>query len=271
MKLKSSFQPRLRHTLATVAVVLPVLASCAQLSRSISGEASTSGSGPAVAVGGASSSPARASGASASDHDRFAVLDLKIGMAVTGRAGFVCAKPSGNTGREDTHCVKFLDSRCANKPSTISVLRYGEDAGAGCHFDPSSNATHLDNKLMQTANTGDSTDHTPIRKPLENVEIIGTQSEPSKIYAIRYMLGFDELTEDSKLYRAMVAKYGEPSYKNPPNEMRWKGDDTRLTANCDRIHCEIVVEDNQFEDFERHRQEEADGKARRATAGAPKL
>jgi hypothetical protein len=205
------------------------------------------------------------------EHDRFSVLDLKIGMVVTGRSGFVCAKASGNTGREDTHCVKFVDSRCANQPTKISVLRYGESSSAGCHFDPSSNATRLDNKLMQTANTGDTTDHTPIRKPLENIHIIGTQSEPSKIYAIRYMLGFDELTEDSKLYRAMVAKYGEPSYKNPPNEMRWRGDDTKLTASCDRIHCEIFVEDSRFEDFERERQAEADGKARRETATAPNL
>jgi hypothetical protein len=199
------------------------------------------------------------------------VLDFKIGMVATGKAGFVCAKPSGNTGREDTHCVKFLDPRCANKPTKVSVLRYGEDAGPGCHFDPITNVTRLDNKALQTANTNDSTDHTPIRKPLENVHLIGTQSEPSKIYAIRYMLGFDELTEDSKLYRAMIAKYGEPSYKNPPNEMRWKGDDTRLTANCDRAHCEIFVQDSAFEGFERNRQAEVDGKARRETAAAPKL
>src|SRR6266545_8376027 len=174
--LQTAFQQRLRHSLAMIAVVLPILASCAQLSKSIAGGTSTSGSGLTVAPGGSSSPTGRSSGASASDHDRFAVLDLKIGMVVTGRAGFVCAKPSGNTGREDTHCVKFLDSRCANKPSKISVLRYGEDSGPGCHFDPSSNATRLDNKLMQTANTGDTTDHTPIRKPLENVHIIGTQS-----------------------------------------------------------------------------------------------
>ncbi|MEO7092085.1 MAG: hypothetical protein ABI175_02465 [Polyangiales bacterium] len=252
--------------LTRVAVVLPFLASCAQLSSSFAGGPSKSGSKPSVASTG-SSSPT----GSMDDHERFKVLEVTLGMVMTAPPGFTCAKPSGNTGREDMHCVKFLDSRCAGKPQSISVLRYGQDAGPGCHFDPSSQATRLDNKLQQTANTGDSTDHTPIRKPLENISITGTRSEPSKIYAIKYMLGFDELTEDSKLYRAMVSKYGEPSSKNPPNEMRWRGDDTRMIANCDRIHCEISVEDGKLDELERNRQEEADGKARRETAAAPSL
>src|SRR4051812_11731210 len=126
--LHARFQLRLRRLLAPVGVAVLILASCARLSTSLAGPAASGG---------------------ANDHDRFAVLDVKIGMVATSRAGFVCAKPSGNTGREDTHCVKFLDSRCANKPSSISVLKYGEDAGAGCHYDPSTNATRLDNKLMQ--------------------------------------------------------------------------------------------------------------------------
>jgi hypothetical protein len=69
----------------------------------------------------------------------------------------------------------------------------------------------------------------------------------------------------------MVAKYGEPSYKNPPNEMRWKDDNTEMRANCDNVSCEIVVKDSAFEDVERRRQEEIDSKQRHENATSPNL
>lgn len=263
---------------AAAALGVVFLASCGKLSMggstTTSGGASPGGSSSSSDSSGSSSGQSSSSqpspAASGSDHDRFVVLDLKIGMPVD-VAGFTCAKHSERKGAENRHCVKFVDPRCEGQATNIGELRYGEKAPLGCFFDYSGEATFLDGTLQQTPNTGDSTDKRPVRKPLMNVHIIGTQSRPSKIHTIWYMLGFDELTEDSKLYKSMTAKYGEPSYKNPPNEMRWKGDTTQMKAWCDRIHCEILVEDQKFEDNERDRQEEADAKARRQNAGDPKL
>ncbi|MEO8705662.1 MAG: hypothetical protein ABI867_36865 [Kofleriaceae bacterium] len=216
--------------------------------------------------------PAAAPAPPAGAHDRFSVLDLKIGMPVD-VAGFTCAKTDDAA---DRHCVKFLDPRCSGRPSNIGTLRYGEKAPLGCFFDYSSQATYLDSKLLQVANNGMRENEArlkdPAWRPLINVQLTGTRSKPSKIYQIWYMFAPDELTEDSKLYAALVAKYGEPSSKNPPNEMRWKDSDTQLKANCRTQYCDVLVEDSVFEDLERRKQEEADGQARRKNApSAPKL
>jgi hypothetical protein len=203
-------------------------------------------------------------------HDKLSVLELKIGMTLDGQKGFTCMKPEDST--SDPHCVKFVDSRCAGKPAAIGQLAYGEKAPKGCYLDYSSNATYFDGALQQSSNSGGADDaRKPIKKPLENVHLIGTRSNPSKIYRMDYMLGFDDLAEGSKLYKATTAKYGEPIYKNPPNEMRWKADTTNLSANCDHAHCEILVEDSEFEQAENAQQGQADTKSRHQSAAAPKL
>jgi hypothetical protein len=206
-----------------------------------------------------------------SAHDKFAVLDLKIGMAIDGRPGFVCAKQPDATQLADRHCVKFVDTRCKGQAANIGSLRYGQKAPLGCYLDYSNSATYLDGKLLQTPNTGDTSDTRPVLKPLMNVHIVGTKSKTAKIYRIHYMLALDELTEDSKLYGALVGKYGEPSYKNPPNEMRWRAEDTKAKASCDRASCEIVVEDEKFEALEERKQDEADSRARHQNASTPEL
>ena len=202
-----------------------------------------------------------------SDHDKYSVIDVKVGMPVK-RADFVCAKPSGNIGREDTHCVKFLDPRCANKATHIASLGYGEHAPVGCHHN-TSNITYLDGTLMKTPNTGDSTDKRPILLPLINIHIIGTRSEPSKVYRIDYTVAPDDLTEDSKLYKTLVGKYGEPTERH--GWVKWKGTTTEVKVDCERDSCTISVSDRNFEGNERRRQEEADADAKRQTAPAPKL
>lgn len=207
-------------------------------------------------------------------HDKFSITDLKVGQPLLGHEGFVCHKqtPDEVKDRRELHCVKFTDPRCKGKPSAVGELRYGEDAPRGCFLDYSNSATYLDGKLLQTPNTNDSSDKRPILKPLTHLHLTGTRSVPAKIYRISYFVPPDMLTEDTKLYQAMTAKYGEPSYKNPPIDMRWKNGDTALRAECvtDR-HCEIWVEDSKFGDLERKWQEEADAKqkAKNAPAAPP--
>jgi hypothetical protein len=233
----------------------------------------TVGSNP-ISTDGSTSESSSAGGATAAtsgnDHDRFSIQNVKIGMPVEGRDGFVCAKAIAD---EDRHCVKFLDSRCSDLPANIGVLRYGEKAPLGCFFDYSSTASYLDGTLMQESSevrAGVSgAKSRPERRGLTSLSTRGTQSKPSKIYRMEYTFEFDQLTEDSKLYKALAAKYGEPSYKNPPDQMKWKGDQTAVDATCAYLNCTMIIEDGHFEEVERRKQEEADSREQRKNAPAP--
>ena len=108
------------------------------------------------------------------------------------------------------------------------------------------------------------------RTPLSNVHLIGTESTPSKIYRISYTIAWDDLlSESSKLHKALVAKYGEPTEIH--GWMRWKVDTTELKARCESSDCSIDVEDRKFEENVEHEQEEADTQKKRDTAPAPQL
>jgi hypothetical protein len=258
----------MENSRVTMPLTVVLLASCGQMSL----KGSTDGTAPRGDS--SSSSSGETSASSESAHEKFAVLEVTIGMPIDGLADFTCAKQKAGGDLEDTHCVKFLDSRCSGLAANLGELRYGEDAPPGCFLDYSNSATYLDATLLQTPNSNDSTDRSQRnpRKPLANLHVVGTQSRPSRIYRIWYTFAPDDLAEDSKLYAAMVAKYGEPSYKNPPNEMRWALDNKKLDADCvENRHCQIVVEDSKFEALEERKQEEADDHARRQDAPAPKL
>lgn len=205
-------------------------------------------------------------------HDKFTILEVKIGQPIEGKAGFACDKDDPKEVKE-RHCVKFTDPRCDKKPGALGVLRYGETPPRGCFLDVSSAATYLDGKLQQTPNTGDATDKRPILKPLGHLHLQGTASRPSKVFRIWYLVPPDQLTDDSKLYQALLAKYGEPTQKRPPDDMRWSHGDAKLRATCVRDrNCDLIVEDTKFADNERKWQEEADSKERNKKAPeAPKL
>lgn len=208
-------------------------------------------------------------------HDKFAVLDLKIGMSVVSAKGFICTKErktrSGD--RLEPICVKFLDARCKGKPSAVGELRYGDDAPKGCHFDPSSGATRLDNVIMQDPHTGASDQAHNGRKPLNNIAFFGTKTDESKIYRIEYMLDEDDVkSTDSKIYKALVAKYGEPTYPEHSGKVKWKLDGTELVAECQPyFNCSISVIDRNFERLETAEQEATDKKKKGDSAPTPEL
>ena len=114
----------------------------------------------------------------------------------------------------------------------------------GCFHDASS-ATYLDDVLMQDPHTGATDQAHNGRTPLSNVHLIGTESTPSKIYRIVYTIPWDDLlSESSKLHKALVAKYGEPTEIH--GWMRWKIDTTELKVRCESTDCTIDVEDRKF-------------------------
>jgi len=254
-------------------LALMFLASCSLLSingkpasGSPSGEPSQQSS-----QGAAPTSGGRASGPSSNAHDKMEVMGLKIGMTIEDRPGFTCDKRE--TTELDVHCVKFTDPRCEGRPTNLGSKKYNHAVPAGCFMDLP-RTTYLDNQLML-----------PV---LTSIELVGTESVPSKIYKIIYTFGADDVTVDSKLGKALTAKYGAAyDPKNAPVSMIWKTESTRLTATCrnrdgsetstraaERAKgefCEIVVEDPDFDQLERSQQEGADAKTRQNAATAPKL
>ena len=246
-----------------VVASLLLLASCV-------GGFSLGGSSPASA-GPRPSSPSaeatQATSTSGSQRDKFAVVGFKVGMPLEGHKGFVCNATPAERYYLDRQCVKFLDPRCAGKPAKIGSKKYSETPPAGCFMDQSNYATYLDGTLM-----------TP---PLLGVHLGGTQSVPSKIFQIRYTFAADDLTDDSKLGAALIAKYGEPSDRNPPIEMKWKLGSPDLLAACRMTggqtaqernkgeYCTITVLDEELERFEREQQELKDSQDRRSKAPAP--
>jgi hypothetical protein len=204
-----------------------------------------------------------------SPHDKFSVLDIKIGMPIK-QEGFICAKTAEDSNR---HCVKFLDSRCTGKATAIGRLAYTERAAIGCFFDYSSEGSYIDGELLQQPSevlTGEIKKTVPAKRALTSLHIWGTTNSTSKIYDIDYQIPYDDLTESSKLYKALVAKYGEPS-QNSGGRLKWQGGTTEVIVDCQHENCKISVEDRNFERNENRKQEEADEAARRNRAPDPSL
>jgi hypothetical protein len=219
--------------------------------------------------GGTSSSSVGAAVADGNPHDKFTVLDFKIGMPIQ-QEGFACAKTAEDSNR---HCVKFLDSRCTGKPQKIGKLAYGERAPVGCFFDYSSEASYIDNEMLQQPSevlTGEIKKTVPDKRALTTLHIWGTKNSASKIYDMDYQIPYDDLTESSKLYKALIAKYGEPS-RNSGGRLKWNAGTTEVIVDCQYENCKISVEDRNFERNENTKQEEADEAKRRNNAPTPNL
>jgi hypothetical protein len=207
-------------------------------------------------------------------HDRLSILELKIGMSIQ-QPGFVCAKDVGPY--NGAECVKFLDRRCSGKPSNIGPKRYGEHAPRGCFVESSAVATYLDDSLMQQRQevSQGSEKVDPDRYPLVNIHTFGTKAKPSRIHRIVYTMAVDELASGdkasgSKLYNALVAKYGQPK-EIWSGKVKWRAGDTRMEAYCDLGMCTLEVQDTKFEENENRRQEEIDTKGRQNNAPTPEL
>lgn len=209
----------------------------------------------------------------ADPHDKLSVLELKIGMPMT-QPGFVCAKNAGPY--NGAECVKFLDPRCKG-PVAIGPRGYGDKPPRGCFLEERTVATFLDGVLVQQRmEVGQGTAKPdPSRNQLVNVHTYGTKSKPSKISRIVYTMAMDELASGdqpsgSKLYKALVAKFGEPAEIHS-GKVKWRAGETRAEAYCDLNLCTLEIEDKNFEENENRDQEEKDTKAKQGSAPEPKL
>ncbi len=196
----------------------------------------------------------------------FAVQGTKLGSPLEQVPGFTCGPPPGTDGftTQNHSCVKFTDARCKGKPTKIHHIRTASDIPKGqtCFMDEFTGATYVDGAYAET--------------PLQNIRLVGTNTTAPLVFQIHWILPADDLTEDSNLGKALLAKYGTPTYSQMPRDMSWDLGDLRLAASCNTQggvrYCEIVAEDRTIDSTERGLQDEADDAARkRAAPAAPNL
>ncbi|MEO7734426.1 MAG: hypothetical protein ABIY55_25955 [Kofleriaceae bacterium] len=193
---------------------------------------------------------------------RFTVKDVQLGMAVDTIAGLTCDTRVG----EYRHtCAQFLDEKCKGLATVVkSVSRASPAPSQACTYDVSNGGTYLNGQYVST--------------PLINVAVIGTDTAVPRAYEIRYEIAKDALVEESKLSKALVAKYGKPDYTNPPSQMRWNAEgmsDVYLAAECTTegttAHCLIQAYDGPLLDAERGIKKAFDDARARNAAPDPKL
>jgi hypothetical protein len=197
----------------------------------------------------------------------FAIRGVELGLPLAGQDGFTCGPPRGTDGftTQNHSCVKFLDERCAGRPTKIHNIRSTGDVprGQSCFMEEFTGATYLDREYTAP--------------PLQAIRIVGTDTDNPKIFEIEYTFAADDVTRDSKLGKALIAKYGEPSYENPPTQMSWKIGNASLDASCRTIggdnaaqgeYCRITVGDDDLDRREREMAEQRAEEQRRANAPA---
>lgn len=193
---------------------------------------------------------------------------MKLGVPLEKQAGYLCGPPRGTDGftTQNHSCVKFVDARCAERPTKIHHIRSTSDVPRGltCFMDEFTGATYLDRNILLP--------------PLFSVRLVGTDTNDPKVFQIYYTFAADDLTETSKLGKALIAKYGTPTSKAEPVKMVWQAGDVELRAECRVIagefaatgdFCTLSVEDRALDQRERERTAAAEAAAREAAAPPP--
>jgi hypothetical protein len=192
----------------------------------------------------------------------FTVKDVQLGMAIDTLAGFTC---DAKVGEYRHTCAQFFDEKCKGLPTFVKAVSRATPAPSqGCTYNVENGGTYLNGQYVSI--------------PLSSVAVVGTDTSVPRAYEIRYVLAADALVEDSKIARALVAKYGKPDYTNPPSQMRWNAEgmsDVFLAAECttegSTAHCLIQAYDGPLLDAERGIKKAFDDARARSNAADPKL
>lgn len=215
-----------------------------------------------------SSSPSSGAASASDAYARFAIQGIQLGTPLETQAGYTCGALAGYDGMTATNrsCVKFTDDRCKDRETKIHPISVVADTpkGQSCFMDENTGSSFLDRTFMAP--------------PINGIQLVGTASKSPVIYRIVYTFAADDLTDDSKLGKALIAKYGAPSYRNAPIQMAWKIGDVSLGADCRMVagehanqgdFCRITVEDPNLNEREREHQRVADENARKQNAPPP--
>lgn len=249
-----------------IAIALVVACGCtSSLSWTSSG---LGGSTPATSTSSTSSGDASPADRvdQAAAWKKLTLKGIALGTGFFEVPGFTCGPDPSLRGFSTYRrtCVKFLDERCAGRPTKINHVSSHSDMPAGqiCFMDEGNGGTYLDGKFMSP--------------PLSAIAIVATDTSAPRVYEIRYTFARDMLTTDSKLGQALLAKYGKPSHFDPPTQMSWTAADAQLDASCGGSegpqgdYCTLTVSDTTLLDSERSKQKAADEQlAKRNAPAAP--
>jgi hypothetical protein len=192
---------------------------------------------------------------------KFAIQGIAIGTPLSKLTGFTCSDQPAVPG--GIVCVKFIDPRCAQRPTKIKNAAYLKDvpAGSSCFMDGNTNSTYLDRKAMAP--------------PLFSVAVQGTETTNPIVYRVSFTFAKDVVDNQSKLGQALVAKYGKPTSTNEPMSWSWTDGDVTLGVMCGAIEgptgefCTLYSEDLPMHFAERSIQEAADDAAKHTSAPPP--
>jgi hypothetical protein len=189
---------------------------------------------------------------------------VTLGSELGKLVGFTC---EASPGKYRYTCVQFPDVRCQGKATKIKSVGTTAEIpnGQSCFMDSSNGGTYLD-RVFQSP-------------PLSAVWVIGTDTSPPKVYEINFTFARDVLTDDSKLGKALLAKYGKPDFTNGDFQWAWNfGSDMMLSANCGATqgptgdYCSLKVYDQTVLDTERSIQKARDEeRAKKEAPAAPAL
>jgi len=237
-------------------VAVLILSSCASIAKLGTSNDGGGGGGNAATGGGAG-------GGGEDVRARFPVQDLVLGTKLSALAaqGFTCGPDRGNS---MPTCVKILDERCKGRKLTVRAIAMNvpPPEGRGCVYDSATGATLLD--------------HEKTTIPMSLVAVKGTDTSAPRAFEIEFDFAMNTLDGDSKLSKALVAKYGKPSLTNPPSQLAWESGDVQLQAICGSStadwgqYCHLLVTDNRLLESERSLQKAAE-QAKANQAEAPKL
>ena len=196
---------------------------------------------------------------------KFTVQGIELGTPLSKLSGFTC---DDKVGQYRHTCVKFLDPKCKGRKTFVKFISFSSDVpkGQGCTYNSDGGGTYLDRQMPTI--------------PLFAVAVVGTDTPVPRAYEIRFTFALDQLTDDSNIGKALLAKYGTPDFKNPPMQMRWNVpgmDDLFLMAECGGsagpdAHCLVQAYDGPLLDAERSINQAAGDDAKiKGGPAAPKL
>ncbi len=214
------------------------------------------GCGAGLALAGPNDVPA--SGKAQEDAwKRFEVQGIRLGAELSAVSGLVCDRnPNGHYRKT---CVKFVDDRCKGRPNIVKATGGHAPKGESCFF---GGYTYVDLN-------GD----TP-EPPISAIIIGTTDEEVPHIAEINYYFPNSPLTADSKLGKALTAKYGRPDYVNDNVRLAWQvGKSILLAADCGQNNghevCVLGVEDLAYFNLRRDMQQQKEERTKKESAPEP--
>ena len=176
---------------------------------------------------------------------KYTLGDVALGTELTKLSGFTCARK---------RCVKFIDARCAGRPTKLQDSDQSAPKGKACIKDAGSHATFLDGKYQVT--------------PLEYIAVEGTDTDTPIVHTIDQTTPLQEVSATSAFVTTTSHRLGaqpvNKQYNHAPFEAVWLEGDVQISIGCAEEvaprgqFCTVSAHDFKLEEVERSIQEAFD-------------